>query len=122
MALETIIATTVGYLVSSIKKSKGGKQAGEELSTAIWQWVRPLFLKDDEPLTDLQSNPDDKDNQTQVGLKIKKHLQKNPAEQPQLEAILKALAQQGDAPAQVKITQTHYGTGDNVGGDKIVKG
>lgn len=122
MISETLIASAVGYLVSSIKSSKAGKEAGEEMSSAIWQWIRPVFLKDDEPLTDLQSNPDDQDNQTEVGLKIKKHLKKNPDAQPALEAIIKALQEQGEAPSQVKITQHHSGSGDNVGGNKIVNG
>ena len=120
MVLETLIGSAVGYLVSSIKKSKGGKQAGDELSTAIWEWVRPLFLKDDEPLTDLKDAPDDQDNQQRVALKIKTHIKKNPDAEGELKAILEKLQAEGEEPAQIKITQTHYSSGDNIGRDKIV--
>jgi len=122
MIPETLIASAVGYLVSNIKSSKTGKQAGEEMSCAIWDWVRPIFLKDDEPLTDLQSNPDDSDNQTEVGLKIKKHLKKHPDAQRELEAAIATMKAQGETPVQVKFTQYHSGTGDNIGRDKIVNG
>lgn len=123
MIIETLIGTTVGYLASSIKKSKGSEHAVDEMSTAIWEWIRPLFLKEekeDEALIDLKSNPDDQDNQDAVAIKIKKYLKKNPDAQTGLEAIIKDLQDKGEEPAQVKITQTHYGTGDNIGRDKIV--
>ncbi|KAA3621835.1 MAG: hypothetical protein DWQ02_27035 [Bacteroidetes bacterium] len=92
------------------------------MSTAIWDWVRPLFLKDDEPITDLKADPDDQDNQEAVAIKVKKHLKKNPDASGDLESIIKALQEAGEEPSSVKITQIHYGTGDNVGGDKIVNG
>ena len=123
MVLETLIGSTVGYLVSSIKKSKGGKQAAEEISVAVWEWIRPLFLKDeeeDEAITDLKESPDDEDNQQAVAIKIKKHLKKNPDAQTELQDILKELQEKGEEPAQIKITQTHHGSGDNIGRDKIV--
>lgn len=114
------ISTTLGYLVSAIKKSKGGQQASDELSTAIWEWVRPIFLKDDEPLEDLKKDPDNPINQQDVGTKIQKYLAKNPDAQASLEALLEKLKKAGENPAAVSIKQTHYGTGDNVGGDKTV--
>ena len=46
----TMIAGAAGYIVNEIKKSKGAKQATDELSTGIWEWMRPIFLKDDEKL------------------------------------------------------------------------
>lgn len=123
MVLETLIGSAVGYLVSSIKKSKGGTQATDEMSTAIWDWIRPLFLKEekeDEALTDLKADPDDPDNQDAVAIAIKKHLKKNSDAQIGLEAIIKQLRDKGEEPAPVNIKQTHYGSGDNIGRDKIV--
>ena len=123
MVLETLIGSAIGYLVSSVKKSKGGAQAADEMSTAIWDWIRPLFLKDekeDEALMDLKADPDDQDNQDAVAIKLKKYLKKNPEAQTVLETIIRELQEKGVEPAQVKISQTHYGTGDNIGRDKIV--
>lgn len=119
MALETLATTALGYLISSIKKSEGGKQASKEMSTAIWEWIRPIFLKDEEPINDLKNDPDDADNQNDVATKIKKHLKKNPESQAPLEQILKELAESGEKPAPTVI-QNHYGTGDNIVGDKII--
>ena len=120
MALETVIATTIGYLVSSIKNSKGGQQAADEVSSSIWNWIRPIFLKDDEPLEDLKKEPDNPVNQQDVGTKIQKYLSKNPEAVSSLEALLEKLEKAGEKPASVSIKQTHYGKGDNVGGDKNV--
>lgn len=120
MPISTLIPAALGYLVSAIKKSKGGQEASDELSSAIWEWVRPIFLKDDEPLEDLKKDPDNPVNQQDVGTKIQKHLDKNPEAQTSLEALLEKLEKGGEKPASVSIQQTHYGTGDNVGGDKTV--
>ena len=55
----SMIAAAAGYVVNEIKKSKGAQQASDELSTAIWEWMRPLFLKDDETLTQkIEEDPD----------------------------------------------------------------
>lgn len=120
MVLETLAATTIGYLISNIQKSKGGQQAADELSTALWEWVRPIFLKDEEPIKDLKENPEDQDNQHLVALKIKQHLKKNPEDQVSLKNLLEKLEASDQSPASVKITQTHYGSGDNIGRDKVV--
>jgi hypothetical protein len=47
MLLETLIASAAGYIVKGIQESKAGKTAADELSVAIWEWIRPVFLKDD---------------------------------------------------------------------------
>lgn len=122
MALETLAATAVGYLVAAIKKSKGGQQAAEELSTSVWEWMRPLFLKDEEPLNDLKQDPEDVDNQQEVQAKVKKDLKKHPERLKELELILEKLQLEGQAPATTIIQQTHSGSGDNVGGDKNIYG
>ena len=60
------------------------------------------------------------DNQQEVSIKIKKHIKNNPEEAKALEQLLEKLGNTGAIPSQIK--QTHYGTGDNVGGDKIING
>lgn len=123
--MEALIGTFLGYLISNIKKSKGAQQAGGELSEAIWKWVRPIFLKEDkesETLQDLKANPDDKDNQEMAASEIKRYLKKKPEEEQTLAALLERLQASDLQPAATHITQIHYGSGDNVGRDKIVKG
>lgn len=118
--IQALTSGALGYLVSAIKKSKGGQQAGDELSTAIWEWIRPIFLKDDEPLEDLKKEPDSSTNQHDVGIKIQKYLEKNPDALSPLKDLLDKLEKGGEKPASVSIIQTHSGSGDNVGGDKNV--
>jgi hypothetical protein len=92
MDIITLATAAVGYLISEIKGSKGVKLAGDEMSSAIWQWVRPLFLKDDTPIQDLIKDPESKLNQEEVALKIKKYLTSNPQE---VETLTKMLEKVG---------------------------
>ena len=122
MAISSLVLSAVSYLAGSISKSKGGKTAGDEFSEALWNWVRPIFIKDDEPLEELKAKPDDSNNQTMVALKVEKFLEKNEGEVKTLQDILAKLKGSESKKAGVNITQTHFGSGDNVGGNKIVKG
>ena len=66
-----MIAAAAGYIVNEIKKSKGAKQATDELSTGIWEWVRPIFLKDEKKLIEkIEENPEK--YQTAMELAIEK--------------------------------------------------
>jgi hypothetical protein len=60
MVLETLIASAAGYIIKGLKDSKGGKQAQDETSVAIWNWIRPLFLEDDPKTLEKieKTNPD----------------------------------------------------------------
>lgn len=122
MAIEALIASMLGYLVANIKKSKGGKKAADEMSTAIWDWVSPIFLKDnkeDEALTDLKADPDDPDNQDGARVKIKKYIKKNPSEEAKLRNLITKLEASDEQSASIKIVQNHSGTGDNIAGNQI---
>lgn len=88
MVAETLVATLMGYLIKTCKDSKGAGKALDELSEAAWNWVRPIFLKDDEPLKDLQNDPDDSINQQMVDAMIKKHLKNNPDELAGLQVLV----------------------------------
>ena len=88
MEPATLAASAVKFIVSQIKKSKGGKNATDEMSQAIWEWLRPIFLRDDEPLNDLKQNPDDELNQKEIELKIQKYLLKHPQESDKLQNII----------------------------------
>lgn len=115
MEIATLATAAVTWLIANIKNSKGAEKASSEVSTAIWDWVRPIFLKDDEPLKDLEVSPDNTDNQQEVTLKVKKYLEKNPNEVASLTALLK----NEGVDKTYRINQQHFGTGDNIGRDKI---
>jgi len=74
-----MIAAAAGYILSEIKKTKGAKKAAKELSTATWEWIRPLFLKDDKKLVEKIENAEDPEKyRGAIELAIEKIAEKNP--------------------------------------------
>lgn len=121
--MEALALAAVGYLVKAIKDNKALDSFQNDFIGATVDWIRPIFLvedKESEDLTDLKEAPDDADNQAVVKSKIQKHLKKNPESAEKLQAIIDKLKAADVPPAT--ITMTHYGSGDNVGGNKIVNG
>lgn len=57
MPLATLATAAAGYILDELKSSEGAKTAGKELSSAIWQWMRPLFLKDEPGLVAAVEQP-----------------------------------------------------------------
>lgn len=124
----TMIAAAAGYIINEIKNSKGLKQAKDELSTAIWEWVRPVFLEDDEKLVkDIESDPE------KLRPVLEYHLKRKAEEDSGFDEKLAALMkEQGQKAGDIAITgdgntvyqnvqgniQHHSGSGDNVGGNK----
>lgn len=76
--------------------------------------------KESETLQDLKANPDDKDTQELAVQEIKRYVKKIPEQEQTLAELLEKLQQSGVQPATTQIKQIHYGSGDNVGRDKIV--
>lgn len=120
MDVATLSAAAVTYLISTLKKSKGFEKASEELSTAIWDWVRPIFLKDEEPLKDFENEPEIELNQKEIEVKIQKHISQNEPAKLELEEIIKMFQSKGEQ-AQIVVNQVHHGSGDNIGRDKYGK-
>lgn len=88
MDITALSNMAVTYLIDKIKEKKGAKSASDEISTAIWTWIRPIFLKDESPVEDLKNDPNSALNQQEVLLKINKYLTKNSDEIEKLKAIL----------------------------------
>ncbi len=44
--ISTLLALGAGYILKGAAQSKAATTAQEELLTAFWDWVRPLFLKE----------------------------------------------------------------------------
>ncbi len=122
--MEQYALAATGYLIHAIKENKELNKFGNDFLGALVRWVRPLFLKDDkvtekDALLELKAAPDDKLNQEAVTIEIKKHLARNPELLEQLEPLLKQLQESKIAP---NVTQIHFGTGDNVAGNKTTIG
>lgn len=90
MIAETLAGTIVGYLISSIRKTKGTQTAFDEMSKATWEWVRPIFLKEDKEklLVALKEDPSNEE----IGLLIKSEIQHflsaNPSEKEKVEKMV----------------------------------
>lgn len=92
MVLETLIASAAGYILKGIQESKGGKQAAEETSVAIWEWIRPIFLEDDPKTLEKIEKTDPEKAQPLVELALEKK-----ADDPAFLDALKKMVQEADA-------------------------
>lgn len=118
--METAILTLLGYLGGHISNSKGTSNAKNELSTAIWEWIRPLFLKDDSAVKDFKEEPQDEDNIDELKVKLKKKIKGHSDLEKELHAFVEKITRDESGLTVTKsFLAQHYGTGDIVGGDKI---
>ena len=79
MDIISISTSIIGFLASQIIKGKGFKKATDEVSLKIWEWIRPIFIKDKTPLDEFEKNPKDKLNRNELDIKIQKYLRDNPS-------------------------------------------
>ncbi len=146
----TMIKPLVAHLADKLKENKSVQDFFSDFSAATVQWLRPIFLIDDtqpkEVITDLIENPADQDYTDAVESAIKIAIKKNPDLAAQLKTLYEELQAKtpkitdnsinisnsknvntGTINAGGKVTigdnkidQTHSGSGDNVGSDKII--
>jgi len=126
--IETVAlaGTVVGYLAKKIKENKDVKEFFTDFTSATVNWIRPVFLTDEnepkESLKDLISDPEEKLFQEGLKVEIAKSIKKNPQNENLLKQLVKEISQkEGDITSGYTVNQTHLGTGDNVGRDKISK-
>ena len=88
--IETLIAGAAGVLANSA----GAKEAGKELSTAIWtDFLRPIFLKDDPEegaaaVARIEAAPAAPASQELVADKLRTYLPAHPEAQERLGELL----------------------------------
>jgi hypothetical protein len=88
-----MIEALIGGALTALASSEGAKTAGKEMSSSVWQAVRPLFLKDDEEagkkeLAVVEAAPASPEAQALVKEKLTKHLAASPEVVQQLQQIL----------------------------------
>jgi hypothetical protein len=87
-----MIEALIGSTLTALASSEGAKTAGKEISSAVWQFIRPLLLKDDEEgekaLAVVEAAPASPEAQTIVKEKLTKHLAASPEMVQQLQQIL----------------------------------
>ena len=122
---SAIIGTFVGKLSSYLKENKSFSKFIHDFADATIDWIRPLFLNDSgEPkkaMKDLETSPDDSLNQDDVKTTIAKFIRENPNKIDTLKLLIDKLDSFKEVDSKITIKQSHFGTGDNVGHDKIVK-
>ncbi|MDZ4786363.1 MAG: hypothetical protein SGJ02_09845 [bacterium] len=77
MTEQAIAQKFVSYLGKSLAGSGELKRFIADFTDATVRWVRPLFLKDDEPLKQFEKLPLDELNQSEMAIKIAKELRQN---------------------------------------------
>ena len=123
----TIMASAVvAYLAKTFSDSKSFKDFTNEFSSAVVNWIKPLFLKEDretpkEVLEKLQKNPDSKPKQNAVISHIESDLEDNPDNISlvrEMYSVLKDKEKKGEA---IRITNSrNIAMGDvNAGGSVI---
>ena len=126
--IETVVlaGTVVGYLAKKVKENKDVKQFFTDFTSATVDWIRPIFLTDEdqpkEALSDLLSDPDEQLYQEGLKVEIAKHIKKNPNHEELLKLLVEEISKkEGEISSGYTVNQNHFGTGDNVGRDKISK-
>lgn len=89
--METLITAAL----TAIATSAGAKQAGKEISTAVWtDYLRPLFLKDDDEVSakaivaQIEAAPAEISNQQLMRSKLEEHLTGNQDAVAKLQTLL----------------------------------
>jgi hypothetical protein len=127
--IETVAlaGTVIGYLVKTLKENKDYKSFASDFTSAAMKWIRPIFLSDDgeQPttiLTDLKNDPDDILAQESAKIEIAKLVKNNPVGFEHLQQIVNQINNiESGLTSGYSVTQTHFGSGDNIGRDKVTK-
>lgn len=104
-------------------KSKAAKKVNNDISEAfnnealsMWDTIKPLFIKE-EIIKEIEENPYEKIIQEGFNYNLVKKLKENPIVAKELESQIDNI---NSPEGKSIINQTHYGSGDNVAGNKIV--
>ena len=119
------ISTVVGYLAKKLKDNPSIQGFFDDFTTATVNWIKPIFIREDgspeKALKDLQEKPDSVPRQDAVKGSLVVALEDNPQALASLQEMLKIIQQKDPtAPKGNIINQHHSGSGDNVGGDKVI--
>ena len=93
-----MIATVVGYLAKTLKDNKPIQDFFTEFTDAAVQWIKPVFLKEDEKtpkdvLAQLQEKPDSPARQDAAKSALAVELENNPQAEQALKELAAAIGQ-----------------------------
>ena len=118
MDMSIVAAQAVGFLIPYLVK--GGEAIASGLGKDLWELIKKPFHSDREKkiVEDVQRQPEDLEQHGMLKLKLAEKLEENPMLLQELMALMVKL--QAGAQNVTTISQTHSGTGDNIGGNKII--
>lgn len=102
-----MIGTVVGYLAKSLKDNKALQDFFKEFSTETINWIKPLFIKEDnspkEVVKKLQEKPDSTARQDAVKSAIAIELEDNPETKSKLQELYNAIQSKGEGGSTYNI-------------------
>lgn len=95
----TMIAAAAGYIVNTITSSKGGKQASDEISMGIWNWIKGIFKRKgkEKVVEKIEQNPEKYKSALEIA--IEEVADKDPEFDKKLAELLKETAKK----AKIKV-------------------
>lgn len=122
-----MIGTLVVYLAKKVKDNKSVKDFFNDFTDATVNWIRPLFLKDDDKhekiIEDLIKNPDSELKQKLIEAAIASHLEDNPGDEKHLKAMFEQLEQKATTDKSINIVNSkNIVTGTIHAGGSVITG
>ena len=141
-----MISAVVGYLAKKLKDNKSIDDFFNDFTEATVNWIKPVFIKQDQPkeiLENLQKDPTDELNQRDAITSIERLIRQDPSTLKLLEQMVTTIEKKDPEVTQANtlsitgssnktyqdinsssitdnsIKQSHSGSGDNIGRDKI---
>ena len=105
-----MIGTVVGYLTKTLKEHKSVKDFFNDFTDATVNWMRPLFLKEENQyekiIEDLMKKPDSPIKQQQVETAIASHLEDSPSDEQHLKAMYEQLQEKAKTDKSINISNS----------------
>lgn len=127
--MTDLLSKSLGYVLDSASKSKTIESAREEVFSAFWAWVRPLFIYD---VPDIETNGDDPKTKQKAEDRLKTLLQNEDFKKEFIKKISeleskvvteKNIAEKGfDGVKKIRIGDTVVNPNEQYNRKNIVKG
>lgn len=128
LTTTAMIGTIVGYLAKTLKENKSVKDFFNDFTDGTVNWIRPLFLKDENQyekiIEDLMKKPDSLIKQQQVETAIASHLEDNSADEVHLKAMCEKLQEMAKTDKSIMniINSKNVVTGSIISSGNVIVG
>ncbi len=121
MDITTIAAAAITFSLPFLKKA--GEKMSEKIGEDFWTKIKKIFTSDKQKklVENLEKNPEDAKTQGAIEAILDEKIDNDELLKKELILLIENAKQKGaNLIMGNSITQNHTGTGDNVGGDKII--